>query len=41
MSTTIDSLDIQITTSAGQAEVKIGQLADALGRLKENGKITV
>lgn len=41
MSTTIDSLDIQITTSAGQAEVKIERLADALGKLKENGKITV
>lgn len=41
MSTTIDSLDIQITTSAGQAEKKIGDLAEALGRLKENGKITV
>lgn len=41
MSTTIDSLDIQITTSAGRAEVKIDQLARALGKLKENGKITV
>lgn len=41
MSTTIDSLDIQITTSAGGAEAKIDQLATALGRLKENGKITV
>ena len=41
MSTTIDSLDIQITTSAGQAERKIDGLATALGRLKENGKITV
>ena len=41
MSTTIDSLDIQITTSAGQAEAKIERLAEALGRLKENGKITV
>ena len=41
MSTTIDSLDIQITTSAGQAEAKIDALATALGRLKENGKITI
>lgn len=41
MSTTIDSLDIQITTSAGQAEAKIEQLATALGKLKENGRITV
>lgn len=41
MSTTIDSLDIQITTSAGRAEAKIDQLARALGKLKENGKITV
>lgn len=41
MSTTIDSLDIQITTSAGQAEAKIDALATALGKLKENGKITV
>ena len=40
MSTTIDSLDIQITTSAGQAERKIQALAEAMGRLKENGKIT-
>lgn len=41
MSTTIDSLDIKITTSAGAAEAKIDQLARALGRLKENGKISV
>lgn len=41
MSTTIDSLDIQITTSAGQSEAKIEQLATALGKLKENGRITV
>lgn len=40
MSTTIDSLDIQITTSAGQAENKINQLATALGRLKENAGLT-
>ena len=41
MSTTIDSLEIQISTSAGQAEQKIRDLAEALGKLKENGKITV
>ena len=41
MSTTIDSLDIKITTSAGSAGAKIDQLASALGRLKENGKISV
>jgi hypothetical protein len=41
MSTTIDSLDIQIAVSAGQAASKIGQLAEELGKLKENGKITV
>lgn len=41
MSTTIDSLEIQISTSAGQAERKISDLAEALGRLRENGKITV
>lgn len=40
MSTTIDSLDIQISTSAGQASRQIHDLAIALGRLKENGKIT-
>ena len=40
MSTTIDSLDIQITTSAGQSAVNIDALADALGRLKSNSKLT-
>ena len=40
MSTTIDSLDIQITTSAGQAEVKIERLAEALGKLKANAGLT-
>lgn len=41
MSTTIDSLDIQISTSSGQSAAKIQAIADALGSLKENGKITV
>lgn len=40
MSTTIDSLDIQIKTSAGSASANIDELASALGRLKENGKIS-
>lgn len=40
MSTTIDSLDIQITTSAGNSAVNIDRLADALGRLKQNSKLT-
>ena len=40
MSTTIDSLDIQISTSAGQASRQIHDLAISLGRLKENSKIT-
>lgn len=40
MSTTIDSLDIQIKTSAGSAADNIEKLADALGKLKENGKIS-
>ena len=40
MSTTIDSLDIQITTSAGSSAVNIERLATALGKLKENGKLT-
>lgn len=40
MSTTIDSLDIQITSSAGAAEKKIDELAEALGRLKQNSKLT-
>jgi hypothetical protein len=41
MSTTIDSLDIQISTSAGKSAQVIGELATELGRLKDNGKITV
>ena len=40
MSTTIDSLDIRITTSAGNSAVNIERLATALGKLKENGKLT-
>ena len=40
MSVTIDSLDIQIKTSAGQAETNIDALAKALGRLKENSNLT-
>lgn len=40
MGTTIDSLDIQITTSAGSSAVNIERLATALGKLKENGKLT-
>ena len=40
MSTTIDSLDIQISTSIGQSEQKIRGLASALGELKNQGKIT-
>lgn len=39
MSTTIDSLDIQISTSVGQSPQKIRELADALGELKNQGKI--
>lgn len=39
MSTTIDSLDIQISTSAGQSAQKIQAIADALGDLKNQGKI--
>lgn len=38
--TTIDSLDIQITTSAGQSAININKLANALGRLKQNSKLT-
>lgn len=39
MSTTIDSLDIQISTSAGQSAQKIQAISDALGDLKNQGKI--
>ena len=40
MGTTIDSLDIQITTSAGQSAANIDRLADALGKLRANSKLT-
>lgn len=40
MSTTIDSLDIQIRSSAGTAAVNIDRLADSLVKLKQNGKIS-
>ena len=40
MSTTIDSLDIQIRTSAGTSAANIERLADSLGKLKANGKIS-
>lgn len=39
MSVNIDSLDIQIRTSAGSSAANIDKLADALGKLKQNGKI--
>ena len=39
MSTTIDSLDIQISTSVGNSAAKIEELATALGNLKNQGKI--
>ena len=41
MSVTIDSLDIQIRSSAGSAAANIDRLADSLKRLRENGKLTV
>lgn len=40
MSVTIDSLDIQISSSAGRAAANIDQLADALTRLKSAGSLT-
>lgn len=40
MSTTIDSLDIQISTSAGKSAAVIQEIANAMGDLKNNGKIT-
>lgn len=40
MSTTIDSLDIQITSSAGGATQNIEALATALGKLKSTGSLT-
>ena len=39
MSTTIDSLDIQISTSAGQSAANIEKLADALEKLRANAKL--
>lgn len=40
MSVTIDSLDIQISSSAGSASANIDALAQSLGRLKAAGKIS-
>lgn len=40
MSTTIDSLSIEISSNIGQADVKIDALAKSLGRLKENSNLT-
>ena len=40
MATTIDSLEIQIATSAGNSAQKIDELAAALGRLKANSGLT-
>lgn len=40
MSVNIDSLDIQITTSAGQSAANIDKLANALERLRGNAKLT-
>ena len=40
MSVTIDSLDIQIRSSAGSAAKNIEDLADALSRLNANAKVT-
>lgn len=40
MSVTIDSLDIQIKSSAGSAASNINELADALGKLNANSKVT-
>ena len=39
MSVTIDSLDIQISTSAGQSAANIEKLADALEKLRANAKL--
>ena len=41
MSVTIDSLDIQIRSSAGSASANIDRLADSLGKLRENAKLSV
>ena len=40
MSWTVDSLDIQIKSSAGSAASNINELADALGKLNANSKVT-
>jgi soluble cytochrome b562 len=40
MSWTVDSLDIQIKSSAGSAAKNINDLADALGKLNSNSKVT-
>lgn len=40
MSVTIDSLDIQIRSSAGSAAANIDRLADALGKMRANAKLT-
>ena len=40
MSTTIDSLEIKIATDAGRSAININKLANALGRLKDNSKLT-
>lgn len=40
MSVTIDSLDIQIRSSAGSAAKNIDELADKLGKLNQNAKVT-
>ncbi|WP_406044139.1 hypothetical protein [Succinimonas sp.] len=40
MSTTIDSLEIQIQTSSTNASSSIRELASALGELKKNSKVT-
>lgn len=40
MSVTIESLDIQIRSSAGSAAANIDKLAESLGRLRGNAKLT-
>ena len=40
MSVTIDSLDIQIRSSAGSAAANIDRLAEALGKMRANAKLT-
>lgn len=40
MSTQIDSLDIKITTSAGNSAQKIDELSNALAKLRSNAKLT-